>query len=104
MKLLIMLFVFADVVVGFSLGFLMAWLFYRTAYAGVMSPNAGNLVVGLNTSNNIAIAGGGGGGASSVGLGFNSLNSNASGNGGRGLLPRRCSNGNGFNNDPLNQV
>lgn len=94
-----------DVVVGFSLGIFMAWLFYRTAYAGVMSPNAGNLIVGLNPSNNMlatAIGAGGGGGGPS--LGFTSISSNGSGNSGRGLLPRRSSTGNGFNNDPLNQV
>ena len=88
-----------DVVVGFSLGFFMAWLFYRTAYAGVMSPCAGQLVVGLNTGNNSINSSSGGGGSGSSG-----------GSGGRGALPRRSSAGNGLYSggsgalDPLNQV
>lgn len=32
-----------DVIAGFSLGLLMAWLFYRQAYGSVMGPHAGML-------------------------------------------------------------
>lgn len=37
-----------DVTVGFALGLMSAWLFYRTAYNGVMSGQAGSLVAGLS--------------------------------------------------------
>jgi membrane-associated phospholipid phosphatase len=82
-----------DVVVGFSLGFVMAYLFYKTTYAGVMSLQAGQLIVGLNHSSSGVNNGGNNGSGTSGG------NSN-----GRALLPRRSSNGNGFTNDPINQV
>lgn len=39
-----------DVIAGFCLGFLMAWLFYRQAYASVMGPHAGMLTSAVRGS------------------------------------------------------
>ena len=50
-----------DVTVGFALGFVIAWLFYRTCYQGVMSGLAGNLLTNLS-----GVGGGGPGNAGYV--------------------------------------
>lgn len=39
-----------DVICGFALGFLMAWLFYRQAYASVLGPHAGMLTSAVRAS------------------------------------------------------